>query len=193
MDATARWSLLLRPDSVVVTSCLVRRDAAGYTLTVPRSLGDDAFVRLRRFHFRVDCTLSVGDCDVGPYSSVADLVDAGWPGENEFRAQLHPFSFGAHFVAQTVSFTKGCYTGQELVGRLEARGASVPWRLVRAQGPSRDRIHEVLCSKGPAGPRGVTSAVPRDGATSALGIAHRSLIDSEYLAAFGDVTIEEIT
>ena len=35
----------------------------------------------------------------------------------------------AGIVAQTVSFTKGCYTGQELVARLDARGNKVARRL----------------------------------------------------------------
>jgi len=29
-----------------------------------------------------------------------------------------------------VSFTKGCYTGQELVARIDSRGGNVPQRLV---------------------------------------------------------------
>ena len=36
----------------------------------------------------------------------------------------------AGLVDRSVSFTKGCYTGQELVARLEARGNNVPRRLV---------------------------------------------------------------
>jgi tRNA-modifying protein YgfZ len=32
-------------------------------------------------------------------------------------------------VALTVSFTKGCYTGQELVARVDSRGSNVPRRL----------------------------------------------------------------
>jgi folate-binding Fe-S cluster repair protein YgfZ len=28
-----------------------------------------------------------------------------------------------------VSYTKGCYTGQELVARMQSRGASAPWEL----------------------------------------------------------------
>lgn len=37
--------------------------------------------------------------------------------------------FEAGIVAETTSFTKGCYTGQELIARLDARGANVPRRL----------------------------------------------------------------
>ncbi len=36
----------------------------------------------------------------------------------------------AGLVERTVSFTKGCYTGQELVARLDARGSKVARRLV---------------------------------------------------------------
>ncbi len=36
----------------------------------------------------------------------------------------------AHLLDGAVSFTKGCYTGQELVGRLDARGNNVPRRLM---------------------------------------------------------------
>jgi folate-binding protein YgfZ len=35
----------------------------------------------------------------------------------------------ADLVARTVSFTKGCYTGQELVARIDARGSNTPRRL----------------------------------------------------------------
>jgi folate-binding protein YgfZ len=40
----------------------------------------------------------------------------------------------AGLVERTVSFTKGCYTGQELVARLDSRGNNVPRRLVGVVG-----------------------------------------------------------
>jgi folate-binding protein YgfZ len=46
-------------------------------------------------------------------------------------------------VERSVSFTKGCYTGQELVARLDARGNNVPRRLVGVSGgpdPDGDRL-----------------------------------------------------
>jgi folate-binding protein YgfZ len=42
----------------------------------------------------------------------------------------------AGLVARTVSFTKGCYTGQELVARLDSRGSNVPRRLVGVVAPT---------------------------------------------------------
>ena len=49
----------------------------------------------------------------------------------------------AGLVDRSVSFTKGCYTGQELVARLDARGNNVPRRLVGVIGganPQADRL-----------------------------------------------------
>ncbi len=37
-------------------------------------------------------------------------------------------------VDRSASFTKGCYTGQELVARVDSRSAGTPTRLVRASG-----------------------------------------------------------
>ena len=45
----------------------------------------------------------------------------------------------AGLVERTVSFTKGCYTGQELVARLDSRGSNVPRRLVGVVAPGRRR------------------------------------------------------
>jgi tRNA-modifying protein YgfZ len=42
----------------------------------------------------------------------------------------------AGLVGRTVSFTKGCYTGQELVARLDSRGSNVPRRLVGVVAPA---------------------------------------------------------
>lgn len=42
----------------------------------------------------------------------------------------------AGVVARTVSFTKGCYTGQELVARIDSRGGNVPRRLVGVVAPA---------------------------------------------------------
>ena len=41
----------------------------------------------------------------------------------------------AGLVERTVSFTKGCYTGQELVARIDSRGSNVARRLVGVVAP----------------------------------------------------------
>ena len=42
----------------------------------------------------------------------------------------------AGLVERTVSFTKGCYTGQELVARIDSRGSNVARRLVGVVAPA---------------------------------------------------------
>jgi folate-binding protein YgfZ len=41
-----------------------------------------------------------------------------------------PAEAGRHVIEASISFTKGCFTGQELVARIDSRGGNVP-RLVR--------------------------------------------------------------
>jgi folate-binding protein YgfZ len=96
---------------------------------------------------------------------------------------------GAGLVDRSVSFTKGCYTGQELVARLDARGNNVPRRLVGVVGgtdPDGDRLAfgmtlhagepepEVLTDKVVGT---VTSAAwsPELGAWTALAFLHRTV------------------
>jgi folate-binding protein YgfZ len=51
----------------------------------------------------------------------------------------------AHLVERAVSFTKGCFTGQELVARLDARGNRVARRLcgLVVDGATRDAVTDV--------------------------------------------------
>jgi tRNA-modifying protein YgfZ len=95
-------------------------------------------------------------------------------------------------VERTVNFTKGCYTGQELVARLDARGSNVPRRLVGVVAPPGPVEDEALApgmtlhaGEAPAGdaPAGdkvvgtVTSAAwsSEMGGWVGLGSLHRSV------------------
>ena len=58
----------------------------------------------------------------------AARVEAGFPRHgSELDERTIPAEAG--LVEATVSFTKGCYTGQELVARIDSRGSNVPRRL----------------------------------------------------------------
>jgi folate-binding protein YgfZ len=183
------WSLVLAPDSVVVAVCFVKGRDDGFDLIVARELAATTLARLRKFLLRSKCTLELHDVENGPFTTVADQIEASWPGAKEIERSLTPHTFGRHFVDETISFQKGCFTGQELVGRLDARGSSVPWRLVRVEGPSEAALDDYLKSKGPDGPQGITSALQREGRVVGLGVAHRTLLASESPA---DVTVEEV-
>jgi tRNA-modifying protein YgfZ len=60
----------------------------------------------------------------------SDRVTHGVP---EMGAELDdtviPAEMGAWFVEDSVSWTKGCYTGQELVARVDSRGSNTPRHL----------------------------------------------------------------
>ncbi len=61
-------------------------------------------------------------------------IEAGWPAMgSELGAQLEPkiipAEAGQWLIDASVSFTKGCYTGQELVARVDSRGNNTPRNL----------------------------------------------------------------
>jgi folate-binding protein YgfZ len=70
-------------------------------------------------------TVPLGDAA----SFEAARIEAGVPVMGrELTEKTIPHEAG-ELVQHTVSFTKGCFTGQELVARLDARGGNVAWRL----------------------------------------------------------------
>jgi folate-binding protein YgfZ len=70
------------------------------------------------------------DLDViDPDTFTALRIEAGVPRMGlELDESTIPAAAG--IVDQSVSFTKGCYTGQELVARIDSRGNNVPKRLL---------------------------------------------------------------
>lgn len=113
----------------------------------------------------------VGDADLAILEVLR--VEAGLP---RFGAELGPDTLPAELglVERTVSFTKGCYTGQEVVARMHSRGR-VGHRLIGIvldDGALPEPGAEVRAGTARVG--AVTSAVrsPRVGAV-ALGIVRR--------------------
>jgi folate-binding protein YgfZ len=87
----------------------------------------------------------------------AARIEAGFPVHGaELDERTIPAEAG--LVEACVSFTKGCYTGQELVARIDSRGSNVPRHLrgLVLSGPARpgDRLYRL-----PGGP----GAGPPDG------------------------------
>jgi folate-binding protein YgfZ len=74
----------------------------------------------------VEMPLGATAVDAAAYEAVR--VEAGFPRHgDELDERTIPAEAG--LVEATVSFTKGCYTGQELVARIDSRGSNVPRRL----------------------------------------------------------------
>ena len=83
-------------------------------------------------------TLPEGITACGADAVEACRIVSGIPAMGtELTAKTIPAEAG--LVDRTVSFTKGCYTGQELVARLDSRGSNVPRRLVGLVGPAGDQ------------------------------------------------------
>ena len=98
-----------------------------------------------------------------------------------------------------MSFTKGCYTGQELVARLDARGNRVARHLrglvadVAPDGPGWMAGAEVVAAGKTVGALTSTAWSPALGRPVALGYVHRSVEVSqpvEVRSAAGATTAE---
>jgi folate-binding protein YgfZ len=76
---------------------------------------------------------TVADPPGDPMDLTAARVRAGWP---LFGAELTTDTIPGEsgLVSEAVSFRKGCYTGQELVARVDSRGNNVPRRVCRLAG-----------------------------------------------------------
>jgi tRNA-modifying protein YgfZ len=80
--------------------------------------------------FGADPLVPAGAVVVGRGAFELARVEAGVPRMGaELTEKTIPAETG--LVARTVSFTKGCYTGQELVARIDSRGGHVPRHLRR--------------------------------------------------------------
>jgi tRNA-modifying protein YgfZ len=123
-------------------------------------------------------------CD--PRALEALRIDAGIPAMGaELTADTIPGEAGAEVIARSVSFTKGCYTGQELVARIDSRGGRTPRRLahVVVDGPvppvgapvALDGAGVgVVTSAAPAGPP--PASAPGPTATSGRAVALVSVV-----------------
>lgn len=169
-------SLLLAPDGHVVAGGELWAEGDEVVFSVPTLLIDASVARLRRFVLRVDVAISHHEDTRGRFLKVEDLFDAYWPSEFEWTLGLPPHSYGQWVVDESVSFQKGCFTGQELVGRADARGATMPWRFVGGRARDIQAVDAALRAVGPVGPQGVTSYAKIDEVLCWRGFAHRTWV-----------------
>ncbi len=119
---------------------------------------------------------------VDPAVAEVGRIEAGVPRAGaEVGPRVIPAELGV--VDRTVSFTKGCYTGQELVARLDARGSNVARHLRRlvvpggraGGGEGAALVGGTVCSAEGDEVGTVTSAgaVPGSGDVVALAFLHR--------------------
>lgn len=74
--------------------------------------------------------LPIGVVAVGSADIEALRIEAGVPATGrELTERTIPAEAGQWIIDSSVSFTKGCFTGQELVARIDSRGGNVPRHL----------------------------------------------------------------
>jgi folate-binding protein YgfZ len=130
-------------------------------------------------------------CDEEPWE--AARIEAGVPiGGREVTASTIAAEVG--LVDRTVSFTKGCFTGQELVARLDARGSKVARRLcgVVVHGDLRPPVGAAVWTVDGAHEVGVLTSVAwssRLGAVVALATLHRRADPPEMVVVRWDGSV----
>jgi folate-binding protein YgfZ len=147
------WTLVLEPTGKITSLARVRRTGdERFELDTDAGYGSELLARLDRFKIRVKATTSLIKASVdAPHRNESERIELGWPamGHELIAGETIPQGTGLTRIA--VSFTKGCYPGQELVERMDSRGAEAPRTLRRldvpagsAQGdPVRDGDQEV--------------------------------------------------
>ena len=120
----------------------------------------------------------------------AARVETGWPA---MGAELTPDTIPAEagVVGISVSFTKGCYTGQELVARIDSRGGNVPRHVRGLRSPVPLVVGAELHDAAGAVVGVVTSSAVSDTlGPVGLGSVHRSVTPPATLA--DDVQVLEL-
>jgi len=129
-----RWSFLLEPNGRIVVLARVTRVADEvYRLDTDPGFGELLLERINRFKIRVRADVELTTPAERPRDDEPEgaRIEAGWPrmGAEIISGETIPAETGLSAVA--VNFKKGCYPGQELVERMDSRGAVAPRSLRR--------------------------------------------------------------
>ncbi len=111
---------------------VVRDSAEQFTFRIDPGFGAALEARLRRFLLRTKATITLteaAEAALDPAAERSRIEEGRLSMANEIDERTVPAETG--WVSRAVSFTKGCYTGQELVARMDSRVAEPPRRLVR--------------------------------------------------------------
>src|SRR3954451_9340675 len=127
----SRWTFLLQPTGKVdVLARVTMIDEEKFELDTDPGFGPVLEARLNRFKIRVKATVAAPVSATGSTAADDDQrIAALWPkmGVEIIPGETIPAETGLAAVA--VSFTKGCYPGQELVERMDSRGSTAPRHL----------------------------------------------------------------
>ncbi|MDG1367330.1 MAG: hypothetical protein P8I99_13230 [Acidimicrobiales bacterium] len=137
VEGATAWSLVLQPNGKVSSWFRIHRVAdADFLLDTDTGHAASLIARLERFKLRTDAVIEVVDTAIPTpleWPGLDDPADeeqrirAGMPRMGvELTEDTIPGEGGQRLIDLSVSFSKGCYTGQELVARIDSRGGNVP-------------------------------------------------------------------
>jgi tRNA-modifying protein YgfZ len=165
------WTFLLEPTGKIAAFARVTRvSEERFELDTDAGFGASLLARVDRFKIRVaaETSLQPAPGDAAPRDEAARIA-AGWPalGRELLPGDTIPAATGLTGIA--VSFTKGCYPGQELVERMDSRAAEAPRSLRRLTVPEGTEVGAPVLDEG--GPVGELTSVA---GTAALGYVKRT-------------------
>ncbi len=129
---SARWTFVLDPTGKVdVLARIQRTGDEVFVLDTDAGFGEALLARINRFKIRVDADTRLDPAmnDAPGVEHEESRIAAGWP---RMGAEIEPGSTipaTTGIVTVAVNFQKGCYPGQELVERMDSRGADAPRSL----------------------------------------------------------------
>lgn len=162
-----RWTLVLEPTGKIDALARITRTAdTTFVLDTDAGFGEALEARINRFKIRVKADSSLAPAE-NPEPSAAHeaaRIAAGWPrmGAEIVPGETIPAVTGV--VPVSVNFTKGCYPGQELVERMDSRGADAPKTLRVLDVPAGTEVGQTI--------DGIADVTSVDG-TTALGYVKR--------------------
>ena len=149
-----RWTFFLQPTGKV--DVLARVAMVGdetFRLDTDPGFGPALEARLNRFKIRVKATVAaVPETSQGSPVDEDQRIAAAWPkmGAEIVPGETIPAETGLADVA--ISFTKGCYPGQELVERMDSRGSTAPRHLAVLPRHTDDSVGtEIVSDAAPIG------------------------------------------
>jgi folate-binding protein YgfZ len=130
----SRWTFVLQPTGKIDALARVTRTAElRFELDTDAGQGEALLARLNRFKIRVAAETSLTEAESPEQDPAVEQarIHAGWPrvGVDIVPGETIPGGTGLTGIA--VNYTKGCYPGQELVERMDSRGADAPKSLRR--------------------------------------------------------------